>query len=266
VPFKKFVQRFRGEPEGGAPSAAQLAKLTTIGIGSDGIAGSFKLEIKSIAAVLAAPTPGPGPSPPPAPVKSIELVSLRKGSPNFFKWSDLNDPVMGGRSKSTFKIDEQGSKGVFNGTVAIVPSLKAPGFCNAEARAGLGQKMANAAATFDSALGGGIVLKLKSTGALSSFKAAFGNAEEFNFFSYKADFDVPNDGNVHDIAIPYSHFSNKWSSATGEPTTKCSDDKKVCPTKASLEKIQSVGIWAEGEEGDFHLEVFTIGAYYPTNR
>jgi hypothetical protein len=29
--------------------------------------------------------------------------------------------------------------GIFNGTVAIVPSLKAPGFCNAEARAGLGE-------------------------------------------------------------------------------------------------------------------------------
>ena len=44
-----------------------------------------------------------------------------------FQWRDLNDPVMGGRSFSTFHVDP-GHFGVFNGTCAIVPSLKAPGF------------------------------------------------------------------------------------------------------------------------------------------
>ena len=35
---------------------------------------------------------------------------------------------MGGRSHSTFKVE--GGLGIFAGEVAIVPSLKAPGFCN----------------------------------------------------------------------------------------------------------------------------------------
>jgi hypothetical protein len=46
---------------------------------------------------------------------------------------------------------------------------------------------------------GGIVYKIKSTGAMSAFKAAFGTATEFDFGSYKADFTVPNSGNIETV-------------------------------------------------------------------
>merc|ERR1719261_1364296 len=40
---------------------------------------------------------------------------------------------MGGKSSSTWEIDASKSKSAsWNGEVRIVPSLKAPGFCNAE--------------------------------------------------------------------------------------------------------------------------------------
>ena len=40
---------------------------------------------------------------------------------------------MGGVSTSTWKIDTAKTKSaIWNGQVRIVPSLKAPGFCNAE--------------------------------------------------------------------------------------------------------------------------------------
>ena len=40
------------------------------------------------------------------------------------------DPVMGGKSSSTFTVER--NLGVFAGVVRIVPSLKAAGFCNAQ--------------------------------------------------------------------------------------------------------------------------------------
>merc|ERR1711871_1875863 len=51
---------------------------------------------------------------------------------------------------------------------------------------------------------------------------------------------------------------------TKDPTGKqhycCSDDAKYCPTAAFLSTISSLEIWAEGAEGDFHLELDYIGA------
>ena len=43
-----------------------------------------------------------------------------------YKWSDMNDPVMGGRSSST--LTQTNNLAIFNGTCAIIPFLKAPGF------------------------------------------------------------------------------------------------------------------------------------------
>ena len=77
--------------------------------------------------------------------------------------------------------------------------------------------------------------------------------------SYKADFTVTSGANT--VRIPFTSFSNKWSSSTGEPTVKCSADKKVCPTAHSLATLGSVGVWAEGFAGDFHLELTAIRAY-----
>jgi hypothetical protein len=201
---------------------------------------------------LTAKAPAPSPPQPGA----IELVSFAAGDPHLYKWTDLNDPVMGGRSTSSFTVMPNEAVGIFNGTVRIVPQLKAPGFCNAEARPGLAAPMPDASST----LAGGMVYTVKSTGKLSAFKAAFGTGLEFNFGSYKADFKVPNDGAFHKVYIPFSSFSNKWSPATGEPTTKCSDDKSVCPTAKSLRTLGSVGIWAEGAAGDFHVVISSIAA------
>ncbi|CAE7540896.1 unnamed protein product, partial [Symbiodinium pilosum] len=49
-----------------------------------------------------------------------------------FDFKELNDPVMGGQSTGTWKLDSAGF-GVFDGQVVDVPSLKAPGFIKAAA-------------------------------------------------------------------------------------------------------------------------------------
>lgn len=251
VPFSSFVESWRGEKVGGAPNAAQLASIKTVGLGSAGIAGNFAINIVSI---VATNDNSPSPNPGPAPAVGKTMVSFGANEPSNYKWFVVNDPVMGGRSSST--ITESGGLGIFNGTVAIVPQLKAPGFCNAEARPTLLQPRIDVS----SYLSGGIVYKLKSTGPMNTFKAAFGTSTQYDFNSYKADFTVPNTGNFETVYIPFNSFSNKWSAATGEPTETCAKNPSVCPTSHALADIGSIGIWAEGTAGDFHVEMQSIYA------
>ena len=190
----------------------------------------------------------------PSDAKTLDLVTFKEGDKTNFKWADLNDPVMGGRSTSTFTVED--GKGVFDGVCRIVPQLKAPGFCNAEARPSFGQKVPDASAFVE----GGLEIELVSTGNLTQFKAAFGNKAEHDFGSYKADFVVTAGANT--VRIPFTSFSNKWSPSTGEPTVKCTpEDKQVCPTAHSLATIGAIGVWAEGHAGQFHLEITAIRAY-----
>merc|ERR1711918_288244 len=68
------------------------------------------------------------------------------------------------------------------------------------------------------------------------------------------------------VSIPFTDFSYDWSAYTGacdtlDPTGQqhvcCTDETPdVCPTADFLAKITDVEVWAEGTEGDFHLEVF----------
>ena len=50
VPFSSFSSSYRGQPEGGAPTKAQLKAITGLSFNEDGVAGKFQLDIKSIAA------------------------------------------------------------------------------------------------------------------------------------------------------------------------------------------------------------------------
>lgn len=64
----------------------------------------------------------------PADSKNMTVLATFDGARGTtFKWRATNDPVMGGKSTSTFTIDDSSSTGKFVGTCAIVPSLKAPG-------------------------------------------------------------------------------------------------------------------------------------------
>ena len=62
-------------------------------------------------------------------VAPVTLVTF-DGAPNStYKWEKMDDPVMGGQSRSSWSVGE--GAGHFNGTCAIVPFLHAPGFCRA---------------------------------------------------------------------------------------------------------------------------------------
>ena len=172
-----------------------------------------------------------------------------------------NDPVMGGLSKSTFNVTEPTLQ--WEGKVEIVPSLAAPGFCNLETDKTFGDKFPDASA--DSHL---TLLVKSSLPDYKGFKASFGGGSlNPQFKSFKADFFLDADkidaeSGFMRVDIPFTDFSNNWSSYTGEAIVKCSDDESVCPTAKNLQNLQQIGLWAEGVEGDFDLEV--LGIYSDT--
>lgn len=170
------------------------------------------------------------------------------------RWILTNDPVMGGVSNSNWTVVDEKEEGVWDGTVKIVPSLAAPGFCNLMSA----QQQWPDASKY---LTGGLIVRAKSSLPYKGFKLSFG-ADTLNlqFKCFKADFVMQSTGEWEDIFVPFDQFSNDWSSYTGEPITKCSDDASVCPTEKNLQDIRQIGFWMEGAEGDFHFELKHVRA------
>jgi len=196
----------------------------------------------------------------------VILVTFDGAEGTTFPFEAHNDPVMGGVSTSTFEVDDAEHFGIFNGTVKIVPSLNAPGFCSMQADG----EYNDASSTID----GSIVLRVRSSSpdyagyrmvfvgnALSpSYACRFGGTVPLTNGCYKALFNVPPGDEFVDIAIPFSKFSDHWDPGTGNHISECADDPKVCPTEKALGKITQIQIMSEGVAGDFHLEVESISA------
>ena len=86
--------------------------------------------------------------------------------------------------------------------------------------------------------------------------------------TFKAPFSL-NSTETQTVVVPFSQFSWDWSPYTGACDTKdptgqqhhcCSDGDEYCPTAKFLSELTGLELWAEGAEGDFHLEVTEIAA------
>ena len=182
-----------------------------------------------------------------------------------FDFKELNDPVMGGQSTGSWHVEAAGL-GVFDGQVVDVPSLKAPGFIKAAADGSFPDVSSTAT--------GELVLEVRSStpeyqgfrvsfasGTLSpSYACAGGGSLPMSRGCYKAKFQVPSGSNFSEVRVPFREFSDKWSPATGEQTTTCSQDASVCPTAQRLAAIKRLEVWAEGALGKIHLEIKSISA------
>merc|ERR1711904_217434 len=208
----------------------------------------------------------------PSRASGVTLATFDGGKGTTFKWKDLNDPVMGGASTSTFT--QQEGVGIFNGTCRIVSFLHAPGFAKATTSAGWFSKD-----TFHDAssmVNGSLTLEVRSTTPeYYGFKAEFGakgvphhGGHEISG-TFKAPFNVTG-SDWQTVKVPFNTFSYDWSDYTGRCDTKdptgtqhvcCSAaHPEVCPTAKYLAQISSVAVWAEGVAGDFHIEIRSIGA------
>lgn len=201
-----------------------------------------------------------------APVADYVLLATFDGAEGTTQtWHELNDPVMGGRSTGTFRVDTDANIAVFNGTARIVPSLSAPGFCNAETYA-FADKFASAAG-FDNLF----IVARTTVPEYQGFKFSWA-ADTLNpqFKSFKSTFNFQKNFEWEVINFPLSKFSNDWSAFTGDCSTtdpngqthQCCDSAhpEVCPTSSQLADISQLGIWAEGYEGSFRVDIKAIGA------
>jgi len=196
----------------------------------------------------------------------VTLVTFDDTKATSFKFAELNDPVMGGKSTGSWSVNASGHFGVMDGQVNTVPSLKAPGFIKAAASG----KFADASSAID----GDLVLMVRSStpeykGFYASFAAgtmapsyscAGGGSMPFSRGCFKAAFSVPAGDDFVAVRIPFKSFSDKWSPSTGKPTSTCAQDKDVCPTAESLKGIKRMQVWGEGVSGKLHLEVQSISA------
>ena len=88
--------------------------------------------------------------------------------------------------------------------------------------------------------------------------------------SFKTEFTVPAGDEFSTIRVPINSFSVDWSDFTGRCDTKdpdgtqhvcCSaEHPEVCPQDYHMAKLTGFGVWAEGVEGDFDIELKSISA------
>lgn len=265
VPYSAFKCSSRGRPLSNCGSLSeQLNELTQIGIGSDGVAGPFRVELTSISAVSSSSLEA---------AAETKLATFDGAKETELKWVKTLDPVMGGGSTGDFSITSDGTA-KFSGTVNIVSFLKAPGFAKIEGSAG--------AALRDVTGTDSLLLKLRSsTPSYQGFKVAFGapgvpsNSPFQRQGAYKSEFNLTDTKDWQVVTVPLSHFSYDTSDYTGrcdtkDPTGKqhyCCDksgfqpsNSEVCVDSKYLSQIDDLQVWAEGVEGDFDLEIEWIGA------
>lgn len=206
----------------------------------------------------------------------MTLATFDGAKSTTYGWRDMDDPVMGGESHSVFEVE--GSQGHFKGTCAIVPFLKAPGFCMASTQRSVfspAPHFADASQFIDGAL----YLEVETTTPeYAGFKVAFGaknavrppGGMHHSSPTFKAGFNIPGKARTL-VKVPFKDFSVDWSDFTGRCDTKdpnngfqhhcCSSEHpEVCPTAQHLAQITSLELWAEGAAGDFDLKIFYIGA------
>jgi len=233
------------------PATSRLQDMQSVQVWAEGKVGDVKIDIRSVSAY------GCDSEALLATIESIPLTTFDGAQATTQRWTAMNDPVMGGKSKATFSVAN--NAGVFDGAVAIVPALQAPGFCT----------MQSPRASFpDISEADAIQLVARQTSDYKGWRLTIGDAPRnpdsgAPFFvkgQYKANVEIPVSEEFQTVTIPFTDFTYKWSDTTGEPTVKCADDASVCPEAKYLKTPKQLAIMAEGVEGSFHLEVKSLTA------
>eukprot|EP00536_Pseudo-nitzschia_multiseries_P015361 jgi/Psemu1/327873/estExt_fgenesh1_pg.C_8680004 len=259
------------------PDAASLKDLYSIAVWGEGVEGEVDLQIQSISAYgcksatsAADAADGDG-------TDGVDSITIEDFSDPVHEWRTMNDPVMGGKSKSSVTVHD--GMASFEGTCAVVPFLHAPGFItmttgehHPPSRFGLGfgalAKDPHPSSAFPDVSGcEALAIRVRSRDATvyDGYYVSFGTDRVpggHHAFGYKTHFavDAGNGSAFGDVVLPFSSFSSHWDEATGETTVTCAEDPSVCPTPETLRDMKTMSFWAEGVEGDIALDVERVSA------
>ena len=176
-------------------------------------------------------------------------------------WEEMNDPVMGGKSRGTFTI--QDGIGKFEGEVVDVPFLHAPGFIQVRT-----QQSTKRYPDVSSCTGLEIVAKQRldsnNEEGYQGYRISFGNAHapggKYFAYGYKSNLKgVPSD-DFGAVTIPFGEFTDFWDDATGDAIHTCLEDQLYCPDEMTLKNMGRMAIWGEGVAGNVSLEIKSITA------
>jgi NADH dehydrogenase [ubiquinone] 1 alpha subcomplex assembly factor 1 len=171
--------------------------------------------------------------------KSVTLIDA-KNNLNILRWSTVNDTVMGGRSKSSWKrLDGKNAK--FAGTLSLENN---GGFCSVR--------------TYPKDLGlnktQGFLIKVLGDGRSYSLNARSRKAR--GGVNYRANF-ATTKGKITEVWLPFKVFKPSWrgSQIKNLPTLKGGD-------------IEGIGFFlGDKKPGDFKLEIVKIEAMFePLNK
>lgn len=165
-------------------------------------------------------------------------------------WETVNDPVMGGVSKSSFRVE--GNVGIWSGDVKIVPFLKAPGFCTLRAPG-----FRKTAKFPDLSNSDGLVVRTSASQGLKDFRVTLSTDGAgrgmFRDMSYSAEFRAT--GDFADVFVPWKAFHCSYHGKNMD---------WFCPrVYHQLDKVNSIGFathYPLDAETPFQLNIESISA------
>lgn len=299
LPFNEFTDKWDAgtgdavvtcaEDKQYCPDETSKKDLFSIAVWGEGVKGEVNLQIQSVAAYGCNAGSGIVGGSDEAdeldekPVVDATAEDVSAGSdtitiedfsnPNH-EWKTLNDPVMGGKSKSSLSIGN--GMATFEGICAIVPFLHAPGFITMVTgsqyssgggylkRLFRGHSSSNSALFPDVSGCTGLALSLRTSEDYKGYYVSFGTdrAPGGRYArGYKTHLDLTPSDDFANFEIPFSEFSSKWDDATGKTTVSCQEDPRFCPSVDNLRDMKTISFWGEGVEGNVALDVRSIGAY-----
>lgn len=233
------------------PTVGALQNLKTMSIWGEGVAGKVHLEILVIKAVgCKEPTQGTATDALEVSVANDE-IDIESFDNVQHQWSCLNDPVMGGESSGTVSFHDGVAS--FDGKVAIVPFLQAPGFITMRASGGAFPDVSSCTA---------LKLVLMAREEYHGYRVSFGTLRLPNAHhasGFKANFEAPL-GAFDEVVVPFKDFSSHWDDATGDQIVSCTEDSTYCPDVETLSNMKTISIWGEGVAGNVTLIIKSISA------
>merc|ERR1719223_992586 len=155
-------------------------------------------------------------------------------------WRSENDPVMGGVSTGSFKVDSARKIGVWSGEVKVVPKLQAPGFCTARTQHSFP----------DISSADGLLVTARATGDLKKVKVTMDSSVRASprQGEFEGSFTLTDTMATH--FIPFASMTQSWrGQKEGGP-----------PSKQQLAKITGLGFIEDGIAGKFDFEILSIAA------